>query len=466
MEDFTDVVYFTSDDELKNEPKRVFLVTLSKLDHRIFSLRQNFGGAVVQAFGANNVLFFVASKEQHETSGEYHYHVAIKLKTPCRWMKPKKFLKENFGVVCNFAVSNSLYAGAYRYATKVDIHYFTGNVLEKHPNLDVISKTYERATVANTTYRENSRKRKDSKDSAANNGGKSKKRTRAEFRADLGMFIVQNNIKKEIQLIALARDRLANGDRKLFDFLFNMKKKDREELVADAWRFENAGLILHDENVVVIKRLQETNSPCVCNGEWMWCAQDLFLRNNVNIHAYAEALRQCLTVGRRKHNNLMLVGPASSGKTFLLKPLLTLIPTVFSNPPGSQFGWMGAEHSNLIFLNDLRWKPPGPPHGGNIAWHAFLNLLEDFEVTLPAAMNVQSQHVVMKKLVPIVATSITPITFFMNNSQEPQTARHVNENKMMSERWVVFEFIHTIPEKEQKNIPECGACFKELLFQS
>ena len=74
--------------------------------------------------------------------------------------------------------------------------------------LEIISKTYERALTANTMYRENSLKRKANDGGERSSGAKPKKRTRAEFRADLGLFIIQNNIKKDLELVALAKERL------------------------------------------------------------------------------------------------------------------------------------------------------------------------------------------------------------------------------------------------------------------
>ena len=45
-----------------------------------------------------------------------------------------------------------MYVGAYRYATKSDKKAFVGNVLTRHPNLEMISSTYSRAIMANNTY--------------------------------------------------------------------------------------------------------------------------------------------------------------------------------------------------------------------------------------------------------------------------------------------------------------------------
>ena len=113
----------------------------SQLDHRKFPTGWSFSSAVVEAFGATSVDYFVASKEPHESSG-YHYHVALRLNKSMRWHEAKKYLKEKHNITVNFSVSSDMYAGAYRYATKYDKEKaFMGNVIKSHPNLEMISST-------------------------------------------------------------------------------------------------------------------------------------------------------------------------------------------------------------------------------------------------------------------------------------------------------------------------------------
>ena len=93
---------------VKNSPHRVYLVTYSQIDHHKFATRQSFGGAVVQAFGAQNVDYFLAAKEPHATPGQYHYHVAIKLNKTMRWASARKYLNDEFGVNVNFFTKHLL----------------------------------------------------------------------------------------------------------------------------------------------------------------------------------------------------------------------------------------------------------------------------------------------------------------------------------------------------------------------
>ena len=143
-----------------NNVLRTYLITYSKIDHKIFPTRYSFGAAVVQAFGAKNVDYYAVSKEAHETGG-YHYHVAIKLNHGMRWHSARDYLKDNFDVNVYFATTGMMYAGAFRYATKVDTLYFKGHVQKAHPkDLSMVSKTYEQAALANRTFVDNSSKRK------------------------------------------------------------------------------------------------------------------------------------------------------------------------------------------------------------------------------------------------------------------------------------------------------------------
>ena len=102
------------------------------------------------------------------------------------------------------------------------------------------------------------------------------------------------------------------------------------------------------------------------------------LRNNkINAYVFAEAIRTLLELGRGKNRNILLVGPANCGKTFLLNPFTEIYDT-FLNPSSSKYAFVGAESKELMFLNDLRWSQE------TIPWQEFLNLLEGQSVHLAA----------------------------------------------------------------------------------
>ena len=444
-----------------NCPHRTYLITYSQLDHKKFPTRWSFGAAVVQAFGATNVDYFVASKEPHELSG-YHYHVAVRLNKAMRWNTAKKYLKDIYCITVNFSVSSDMYIGAYRYATKSDKEAFVGNVLTRHPNLEMISSTYSRAIMANNTYCQN-------RQQAASQAGPScNKKAKPERlkKGDVAMFIVENKINTELDLMSSATERRNLGDRVLYDYLISLRRVSRQELVQDAWRFENAKQIIVDENINRIEKLQEhAEKPCLCGGRWLDCAKDLLVKNNIGYDDFSQALYNSLEKGRGKHLNVLLYGPGDCGKTFLLAPVFDLLPNVFSNPASSTFGWMGVEKSNLIFLNDLRWAPRGPQTGGNIDWSDFLNLLEGLKVTLPAPMNTHSSHLEVAKRMPIFATSVAEVRYWVRDINEPQTERHHLENRMMKPRWNPFKFSYQIAEEDKIQVPKCTTCFAKFVLK-
>ena len=94
-------------------------------------------------------------------------------------------------------------------------------------------------------------------------------------------------------------------------------------------------------------------------------AKEVLERNSIVRDDFAEAVRILLDKGRGKYRNLYLKGPCNCAKTFLLNPLNTIYKT-FSNPASTTFAWVGAEQSEVVFLNDFRWSAQIIP------WHDFL----------------------------------------------------------------------------------------------
>ena len=118
-------------DYLDNAPHQTYLVTFNQFDYRKFHTCWFFAAAVVATFGANNVDYFLAAKENHETSSnKYHYHVALLIIKSVRWKTPKSCIFENFGATVTFATSTDTYVASYRYVTKSDKMPFIGIVLK------------------------------------------------------------------------------------------------------------------------------------------------------------------------------------------------------------------------------------------------------------------------------------------------------------------------------------------------
>ena len=121
---------------------------------------------------------------------------------------------------------------------------------------------------------------------------------------------------------------------------------------------KNASIILERKKRCRMDIIREAAAgQCAqdCEEMWLKCAEEVLYNNKVHPILYAAAVRELLTLGRGMYRNLMMVGKANCGKTFLLKPLLVLFDT-FSNPGADKYAWVGADKKEDIWLNDFRWS--------------------------------------------------------------------------------------------------------------
>ena len=143
---------------------------------------------------------------------------------------------------------------------------------------------------------------------------------------------------------------------------------------------------------------------CVCEGQWLICVNQVLVSNGVQPYVFAGRIRTIFSKERGKLQNVIIVGPANCGKTFLLRPLEIIFKT-FSNRANDKYGWVGADKAEVIFLNDFRWSSE------LIKWNEFLLLLEGHTVHLPAPKNHFASDICIDKDTPVFATSKDVIKF-------------------------------------------------------
>ena len=233
-------------------------------------------------------------------------------------------------------------------------------------------------------------------------------------------------------------------------FILSKQPKAVDDLINTTWLMKTARETLDRAKKSTADLLEETSKrQCVagCNGAWLECANEILSNNSVDKGKFVEAAVCLLTKGRGKHRNLMIVGPANCGKTFILK-LLTVLFKTFENPRTGTFALVGVEDAECIFLNDFRWSPTLIP------WHDLLLMLEGEVVHLPAPKTHSTRDIELAKDTPIFCTSKRPL-IYINVVDD-------RESEMMAVRWHIIYFNHQIPQ-EQRKIPACGRCFTELL---
>ena len=155
---------------------------------------------------------------------------------------------------------------------------------------------------------------------------------------------------------------------------------------------------------------------------------------------------------RGKKRNIILVGPANCGETFLFAPLQHMFKT-FSNPSNDKYTWQEADDCQVMFLNDFRWTPQMIP------WSDLQLLLKVQPVRFLTPKNHRASDVLLKKLVPIFATGISEIKQLGAYNKEWE-----RETKMMSVQWNVFKMSRQIPAEDVENLSPCPRCFSKLIL--
>ena len=459
----------------ENRNHRVYLITYAQRDVNKFPTKQSFARACVSAFGGNKVEYFAGSEEKHRDGG-IHYHVAMKLSEGLRWKYAKDFLEETHGVVVNFRESpnKGMYAGAYGYVSKFDDDLFLGSVLVKHPEPEDIGKNVGAAN-ANAAYRKRraeARAENAAAGSTSVENNKKKPKAKRVDKLDVIDLIRAKNIRDMDALLAAAEVKRIGGDRDFAKFIINLGKKGRSDLISDAWQMEssigNVALKLKSR-LDIVREISCDKGNCTCpqSGLWLALALDVLERNGIQMLDFSQALYLLLDAGRKKHRNIILVGERNCAKTFLLEPLTLVFQHCFNTPASSQFGWLGVEKAQVIYLNDFRWAPL-TVKGGTISWDALLRLLEGGETNLPAPMNSCSDHIKLSKEndVPVFCTSRGVLKFYKTDENEPQTNEHHIENRMMDERWKVFHLKYVFEEERKIECDACQFCFSKLVLAS
>ena len=104
---------------------------------------------------------------------------------------------------------------------------------------------------------------------------------------EVSEFLVANQIKSEIELLALADAQSKEGKKDLTSFVLCRSNKAIHELIDNTWRMQNARAKL-DRKKSRIDLLRDARSAeCVdgCNREWIKCAREV-LKNTKTILWY------------------------------------------------------------------------------------------------------------------------------------------------------------------------------------
>ena len=176
-------------------------------------------------------------------------------------------------------------------------------------------------------------------------------------------------------------------------------------------------------------------------------------RHTIMKDDFCSAVYTALAKGRGKYRNIFIHGHTNCGKSFILSPLKVIYKT-FCNPATGSFPWLGAEDTEIIFLNDFRWHPK------IMAWADFLQALEGDTVHLPAPKNVCCRDLELDNDTPFFTTSDAPLVLIKAGAIDSLNTR------MMNVRWRFYHFWNQIPQVKQQELIPCGRCFAKFILNN
>ncbi len=422
--------------------RSVYLITYSQANLEIVDTREKFVQIVLEAFSqgsstsASNLITRWCCSQEHHEDGNIHYHMGIKLQRQKRWLSHRNYLQHAYNVKVNFSDSHSNYYEAWLYCTKSDANaiFSIGHPDLTNPPRTNVASVRRRAQSGNAAERPASKK--------------------PRFDAlQLSNLILRNKIKTETELMSLAHAQKAEGKTDVCLFLLNNKLKC-SSIITTTWKMEEAAQILQRQKKSRWEILQQSsNGECVegCHGQWKQYAIETLQRNHVHVQYFANKVKESLVQGRGKKRNILIVGPANCGKTFLIKPLSDIF-NAFVNPATGSFAWLGIEEGEVIILNDFRWCDK------IISWQDFLKLLEGDTVHIPSPKTHFEKDIIFSKDTPIFCTAAEEFQYYSHGKIQKV------ETEMMEVRWETFHFFHQLSTAQSRDITPCAKCFADLII--
>ena len=457
----------------KKKGMRLYLATYSKADMVRFPTRESFANFITSAFnarytdrGANKyrVEQWATALEPHQEEGCFHYHVALKLSGPKKWWPAWKAMYVN-GVCVGFSDKHDYYASMYRYVTKTD-----ENTLHSagHKRLEqIVSPRTKSCNISNRSRRAQAKREAETSKGPQQTEKQQQKQQKEKDRmkrnqklqpGDVASCIVKNNIHTITELYVFAKERYEEGECDLWNFTFSRSEKLLLETIKKSWDMENCIQVLSARSKTRLQRLDDAIKFSSCpspNCQWLERALEVLRLNGIERSDFARIFANALRYGRRKFNNVMIVGRTNSAKSWIMKPLKSIYQEyTFENPLMDKFGWLTIEDKQVIILNDFRYQSELIP------WGTFLLFLEGETVTFPTPKNHTAEN--------IVITSDNNIPIFANARGRIEFKRYSEhfeaETNMMNSRWKIIEFTHQFPEKDIIEIPPCARCFCDLIY--
>jgi hypothetical protein len=212
------------------------------------------------------------------------------------------------------------------------------------------------------------------------------------------------------------------------------------------------------------------SADCVCGGDWIPMTEQLLAIQSQSFLAatdqseipHSNALRQAicnaLEQGCKKHANVFIYGPRSSGKSHVIEPLMKIFSgSAFTRPAGkSNYPLQDLFGKKVCVLQDLRVRTFA------LCFDALLVWWEGKAFRVPLPQNVHTGDGFYTEAAPVFATSggklRIPLAEAIAENVEPQM-----QNDMMDERFRYFHFPVGLSKAQIRLVEPCERCFATWL---
>ena len=200
---------------------------------------------------------------------------------------------------------------------------------------------------------------------------------------------------------------------------------------------------------------QAAKGPCSCAtpGLWLQLAAAVLEQNGMR-GTFESAMYRAIVEGRKKMNNVFLLGPSNCGKSFLVKPLKELFK-VYEQPDSGRYQLESLLGKEVVFLNDFEWDPSEKWR----RWAYFKNFLEGGSLPVARPKN-RGDNATFHLDSPVVGTCATPVQLFCKQGRS--WVINDLETKQMQNRIRYLHFSRPIPSEETRDCASCKACAAQL----
>ena len=456
--------------------RRVYLITFSHphcAERRAPSefSRKEFAELLLKAYQAAipglSVAYMAVFQELHQsgtTDGarNTHFHVAVKSSRQHPWAPIADYLRREHRVFVHFAMSGEGYASAFRYGwhpskrkplAELDKNFLLVDGAEAHPTPEEASKrkfwtgkkqkfSFDEEEAGSSSASSSSGEAEEDNEAGVQQQETPHKTRREPVWAYAFRLIRDHNIKTGDAFAALA-EKL--DDARLLSLCM---QRQAGSIVERALHLLEAEARLKRSQLSCLEILQQAaESPCTCArpGDWKAMALELLRLQKISPAEFAGVVLTAIRSGSSKGANVFIHGTTTSGKSWIVDPLRVIYKCHLTPPKKSGFPLQELPLKEVILWQDFR-------HDEDVlSWGSLLLLFEGTEITIRRPRTEYLGDVDYKVRQPVFVTSAAPMT---HPGEE--------EQKMMDVRFHFIHFGKTVPSKQVRKVPPCGACFASL----